>query len=148
MYAYQLIWCGTMTLFTTSQLFARNLCPLNQLVRPETRNDDNLVISVQNLNNIRSKNIQIPGDKATVHLKLRQYQGMKLLSFLVNKLVGSSVTCFVALTCLYTTTDLDDMLSDNDEADAKYYSHLIRWMFYKLSFVIILILAAEVSTKA
>lgn len=121
---YLMIFCGSMTVFSLSQSFSARLDKLMHYPRK------------------CGMCTHLTGDFWRV--LYRNYTAIKVVSSLVNELVGHNLTCFLGTVSLYVATDLTNLFNGGGRTGPQYYSMMVRWGFYNLNYGLLLIISADV----
>lgn len=130
-----MIFCGATVFFIESRLFSRCLQISDSQV---TSVDSRALLKIAAPLSIYVESI-IPSAQPFDH-----YDSMKMLSSLINNLIGHNFTCFLALICLYFATNLDELFSGTRQTGKTDYSKMIRSSLYHVNYACIMIFSAEI----
>lgn len=132
-----MVFSGVMTIYILSRLFCTNIHladPLEEAITGENLKTND------NYQGKRAKNIAA----LIVNIvPLEQFESIKILSNLINKLMGESVGLSMAFCCLYISVDMNQIFLERSQ-DPKYYSYVALWIMYNLVQIPTVILSAEI----
>lgn len=75
---------------------------------------------------------------------LEQFNAMKLLSFLVNKIIGHCLPFFVGAFGIFLSGNLDKIFLAGGTKGSQHVSKMARWLFINLRHIFILVLSADI----
>lgn len=131
---------GVITMHIVSRLFCTNMHladPLKEIISCEN------LKSNDNYNGTKTCSTKTVATKIANVVPLEQFDSIKFLSSLINKLIGSSVALFMSYFCLYMSVDMDQLLLEKGTGP-KYYSYAALWITYNLVQIPTVILSAEI----
>lgn len=131
-----MVFSGVMTMYVLSRLFSKNMHladPLEEIISANLKSNGNYVGS----------QMKIVATRITNVVPLKQFDAIKILSSLINKLIGESVALCVANLCLYMSVDMDQLFLERGKGP-KYYSEVALWAIYNVIHIPTVILSAEI----
>lgn len=134
-----MLFCTALTILIQARYFSSNLALESQFPDMADASDPIMV-----LENEFQKRITKTFDCTTKVTSFNQYNALKTLISLMNDLVGSCLTVFVALVSISMSISLNHVFRLSGTRGPWDHSVIGRWIFYNLKHVFILILVADV----